>query len=637
MTKALIMLISAASMLVLLAPVASASQGMARRGWQLGRPDEAHIMQRLEWAPRYGINEIQLSHGIMMNIDAINDSERVRRVVNDVVARAHAADPAIRVFVWAHELNYRPPDDSADVCLDPNGGGQALLQVRREAYRRALRACPEVDGVVLMFGSAPLEPWSATCGCAWCRNHTPAQKAQLVIEQVKSVVVGEFKKELMVRTFIHSPEQLRWIGEAVRATEGITVMPKCVPQDWEPYYPHDETIGRVGNKEQVIEFDLAGEYWGRGALPFCMPDELQYRLQYDRDHGAVGAVGRIEDVFGTPNEVNIFAFSRLMQNPDEEVDAIWRDWVTERYGLAPGSPGSARLIACLRRTFDIGRKMYYVKGFWVFDKSSEVPETGRVPRMLEGRSIALYDPAWKGVDAELKRPTDRTLDEIAQEKSEAIWLSDLSLADLEEARASLRPRDYEDLHQRLTHQRRCAEIWRWVADAIFRYQLCKRQPSGRQRALVEGDLRQLEALAARMEADYGPLAYPGNPRRIRALIADIRSEFGASQQAAANEPPLLLRGIEAESVGPRSAVITWESGAAGDTRVEYGTTLPAYGAETSAGSQMTRHHRVELTGLQPATRYYFRVKTRTADGREMVSGDFRFKTPAATAQGRKGT
>lgn len=623
----------ACAFMAVLVPASESSGGrsMTRRGWQLSKLDEARTARILERARRCGINEIQLSHGIIMYIDAINESDRVRQVVNDVVARGHAegAVPRMRVFVWAHELNC--PRGKTDVCVNPDGGGKALLQARQEAYRRALRACPGVDGVVLMFGSSPLEPWDITCQCEWCKSHGPAAKAKVIIEQIRSVVSGEFGKELMVRTFIHSPDQLRWIGEALRETDGVTVMSKCVPQDWEPYYPHEELIGRVGGKEQIVEFDLAGEYWGRAVIPFCQPDELQFRLQYDRDQGAVGAMGRIGDIFGTPNEVNIFAFSRLMEQPDKSVDEIWRDWVEERYGLVAGSRASEAVISSLRRTFDIGRKMYYVKGFWVFAKSSEVPEVGRFPQMLRGRSVALYDRAWAGVESELLNPTEQTLEEIAQEKCEAIWLSDQSLADLEKAKAELRSEDYQDLRRQLKLQRQCTEIWRWVADAIFRYQLYKQKPSDGQRALIEGALRRLESLAAQMEVEWEPGISPGSPGRIRELTADIRSEFGKSQEAVEHRAPL-LRQIEARSIGPSSAVITWQSDVACDSQVEYGTAIPVCGFETPADKRMTKQHRTTLTGLRPATRYYFRVKSKAADGRSMVSGDFRFKTRGATGE-----
>jgi phosphodiesterase/alkaline phosphatase D-like protein len=79
-------------------------------------------------------------------------------------------------------------------------------------------------------------------------------------------------------------------------------------------------------------------------------------------------------------------------------------------------------------------------------------------------------------------------------------------------------------------------------------------------------------------------------------------------------------------------VITWQSDVAADSQVEHGMAIPGYGCATPVDKRMTKQHRMTLTGLRPATRYYFRVKSKAADGHLMVSGDFRFKTRGATGE-----
>ena len=54
--------------------------------------------------------------------------------------------------VWSHEFN----NVGLTVCFDP---ADPVWNERRQAYRSALQAIPTIDGVVLMFGSATLEPW----------------------------------------------------------------------------------------------------------------------------------------------------------------------------------------------------------------------------------------------------------------------------------------------------------------------------------------------------------------------------------------------------------------------------------------------------------------------------------------------
>src|SRR4029079_16950735 len=107
-----------------------------------------------------------------------------------------------------------------------------------------------------------------------------------------------------------------------------------------------------------------------------------------------------------------------------------------------------------RRTFDIARKMYYVRGFWLV-KSSDLPETlnGPLPPLLLGRSTARYDPRYLPLQRELETPSAQTIAVLIQEKREATELCDLSLADLASARGALKASDYQDLEQRLRQQR----------------------------------------------------------------------------------------------------------------------------------------------------------------------------------------
>ncbi|HEX7960190.1 MAG TPA: Ig-like domain-containing protein, partial [Terriglobales bacterium] len=62
-----------------------------------------------------------------------------------------------------------------------------------------------------------------------------------------------------------------------------------------------------------------------------------------------------------------------------------------------------------------------------------------------------------------------------------------------------------------------------------------------------------------------------------------------------------------------------------DSQVEYGTTT-AYGQSSALGSTLTTSHTVALTGLNSATTYNFRVKSRDSVGNLATSSNFTFKT-----------
>ena len=74
----------------------------------------------------------------------------------------------------------------------------------------------------------------------------------------------ELGKQLVVRTFIHRPSEIEWVGEGLRRAADLTLtaMTKDVPQDFEPYYPPDPLFGVLPHAH-IMEADAAGEYWGR--------------------------------------------------------------------------------------------------------------------------------------------------------------------------------------------------------------------------------------------------------------------------------------------------------------------------------------------------------------------------------------
>jgi len=611
--------------------------GMETVGWILLDDDRAHISEVLALAPEFGVDAVQLSHDLIMDIDEINQEPGKAELLRDVATEAHEA--GLDVYVWAHELSNVPPV----LCFDP---ADPVWEQRRQAYRDALLAVPEIDGVVLMFGSASPEPWYALCLCQYCLDLPPTgnpildalhcdpvQRSHLLMDVVRDVVVGEFGGKLIFRTFIHAPYEQDWLVEAINSYTQADIVPmsKDVPQDWEPYYPHNVHFGNVGPRDQVAEFDLAGEYWGRSVIPFALPDYLRYRLGYQFSQGSDGAFGRIErgsaHIFGTPNEVNLYAFSRLVEDPDASTDLIWREWVEYFYGLAPGSQGSDLVISALRRTFDIGRKMYYSKGFWALEKGSDVPTEGQSPALLDQKAISLWDPDYEPWHQELKKPTAQTLSDLAQEKHEARTLSESSLAEVEAAGPHLDTGDYQDLRFRLLHQRRCVDIWDHVTQAVFRYQLYKRTSDEQEGKYLEWNLDRLVELAGIMEAEYGAGISPGNPRRIRAFVQDLREVFPESGDGEAFKQTA-LRDIRAQEVSAETARIAWTSGAPADSQVEYGLEIPDYGEVTPLDASMVTEHAIDLSGLAQGTTYVFRVKSRDQGGSLIVSGDFAFRTAA---------
>ncbi len=95
--------------------------------------------------------------------------------------------------------------------------------------------------------------------------------------------------------------------------------------------------------------------------------------------------------------------------------------------------------------------------------------------------------------------------------------------------------------------------------------------------------------------------------------------------------PPSISGVAAGSITNSSAVITWNTGEAADTQVEYGVTT-GYGQTTTLNPSMVTIHSATLAGLSGGTMYHYRVRSKDADGNLAVSPDDTFITsPAATA------
>ena len=608
-------------------------------GWMILCDDPDHAAEIIEAAPSFGVDRIILSHAIIDNIDEINEDQEVTQLVETLAGLVQ--DSGMVAHIWVHEFSEAV--FSYLVCFDP---ADPYWENRRIAYRNAIDRIPALGGVNVTMGSGDPPPWAAMCLCQYCLdlppfghpamdllNSVPDERIRLVVNTLAEAVVDERGRELVVHTFYHYPDEVPWMRDALAEDPrtNYRVLTKNVPNDWQPYYPPNPLLGDVGDHDQITGFDLGGEYWGQSVLPFCQVDQIQMRLEQALARGVRAVNARVErgcrSALGTPNEVNLFALSRFAEQPDRDPQAVWEEWTEQRYGLLPGSEEARTLIGILASTFDVGRKMYYVEGFWTFVKSSGFPDSAREPEMLAERSNARWDTDWQSLLQELRRPTEETLSRIWQEKTEAVDQAAANLAALDSLTGFLEPVDWNDLHDRLLNQWYCTRLWRLAGDIIFRYQFVRRTGDEQQKRFLEGSARALSALADEVEDELGADAWPGRPGDIREFLEDLREVFPAQEEHAAFDQMALSR-IQAREVTSDSAVIVWNSDEPATGQVKFGIDLPDYGLTSHTVQDFSLDHLIALTGLSPSTRYYFRVHSVNAAGLSVVSGDYRFRTTA---------
>jgi phosphodiesterase/alkaline phosphatase D-like protein len=94
-------------------------------------------------------------------------------------------------------------------------------------------------------------------------------------------------------------------------------------------------------------------------------------------------------------------------------------------------------------------------------------------------------------------------------------------------------------------------------------------------------------------------------------------------------PPLQISAVQAGSIGPTSALITWTTSNASNSRVDYGTTA-SYGTVATSASSVTAHS-VTLAGLAPSTTYHFKVTSVDGSNQTASGADTTFTTIAPPA------
>ncbi|MEI6266839.1 MAG: InlB B-repeat-containing protein [bacterium] len=80
----------------------------------------------------------------------------------------------------------------------------------------------------------------------------------------------------------------------------------------------------------------------------------------------------------------------------------------------------------------------------------------------------------------------------------------------------------------------------------------------------------------------------------------------------------IISNIDHGTPTKNSANIRWDTDLDADSEVEYGTTSGVYGLPTTS-IILTRDHLIQLTGLSPATTYYYRVVSSVYDGEIKIS------------------
>jgi hypothetical protein len=114
---------------------------------------------------------------------------------------------------------------------------------------------------------------------------------------------------------------------------------------------------------------------------------------------------------------------------------------------------------------------------------------------------------------------------------------------------------------------------------------------------------------------HGGVAVPVSTATVKGIEYAFFPALSGAYSAAYGTPgPSVVAAAPQAAVAADSAEVNWSTSVAGSTEIEYGTSPTSMNRKSAAGK--SRKHRVKVTGLAPGTRYYYRVASRDAAGRD---------------------
>lgn len=341
-------------------------------------------------------------------------------------------------------------------------------------------------------------------------------------------------KEMAILTFCHYPYQEKLMIESLNELEKrntpMVMVHKSQPGDWDPYRGPNNVMLNTNSRGMIL-FDGVGEYWGGSRIPYCYPEEIQYRLLNALENNKnIESVGmRVFDyfdfgsLFGNYNEINFFALSKLALNPTTPVEEIWKEWATKKFG----EKAAPKIIEALKRTDDIGKKVYYFKGIWVQQHSTIAALTYLEAQVLHtGKAMLKWYPdniIDNGLISDfMYHPSEAIIQIAVDDRKDALEMCKKSILDVESVKNLLSKVEYQKLIGQFNVQKQFIEVSIPHIEAYLRYKIYKNKPNQKNIDNLIPVLDSLEEKAKEIDSIYAKSERLLSGDRIRSYVNDIR-------------------------------------------------------------------------------------------------------------------
>src|SRR4030042_712291 len=193
----------------------------------------------------------------------------------------------------------------------------------------------------------------------------PEEKLAALIDAEADVIINESKMKLYIRTFIYNRTELTNLLGCIGLIKNpnVIVMTKETPHDFFVTHPVSWWTKDV-KLPVIVEFDCAHEFNGQSIVASIFPEvHLNRWKYYQKLPNVIGYSIRTDrygdtSIIGRPSEINLYAVCRAAQEPAIDIEKIYDEFITKRYGKE-----SLTLVkAAFKKAPDIMTSVYYSLG-----------------------------------------------------------------------------------------------------------------------------------------------------------------------------------------------------------------------------------------------------------------------------------
>ncbi len=302
-----------------------------------------------------------------------------------------AADSGLSTYLWTDMVSLTPPLKYyfEDRFGSVNTHDPELWEVYEKAAEEAFEKFPHVDGIIIRIGEAGSiynKPgWDYTS-----ELYVRTEEAVKLMLEAFLEAAEKYDKRIIFRTWsvgmgsigdMHTnPETYEEVLGEIES-DHLIVSTKYCSGDFYSWLPFNPTLYQ-GSHRRIVEFQAKREFEGFGSFPnFIAPlyqSALQSFIEKNQklegvwvwtQYGGPQRAGPMITYpfygFNVINDVNVYAISKLMENPYVNLDQVTSRWIGNYFGT--DSLLVANLTKVLNDSYEVMKKGLYISEFARYD------------------------------------------------------------------------------------------------------------------------------------------------------------------------------------------------------------------------------------------------------------------------------